>query len=411
MAPSSQDGARLQSVLDHSHDVILFVDSEGRIDSGNDRVRDVFGFEPSEVEGLPLAEALFGDDSRTQALVTDLGAAVVPWAAEPKEVVCKRKNGENFPASIVVAADGGQPGAFVVILGTLWGDPASQQLDLHRTHGQKLEAVGSLASGIAHEINTPTQYVGDSIHFVRNAFENFLELLVAYQRLLDASKGNVDDELIDQVLFAQGVADLEYMKERVPKALERSVDGIDRIAAIVGALKEFGHPAEENMEPADINRILRNTLTVACNEYKYVADVDTQLGDLPMVSCLPGDLGQVFLNLIVNAAHAISGQVHDNLDRGLITVRSFEAKNAVIVEIEDTGGGIPKEVQSRIFEPFFTTKEVGKGTGQGLAIAKSIVTEKHGGSLSFRSTPGEGTIFRLRLPHAVVDDWQYDSLY
>ena len=411
MAPSSADDARLQSVLDHSHDVIVFVDQDGRIETINDRVRDVFGWDATEVKGLPLAKTFFSGDSRTQSLLADLGAAMSEGTSEPNEVVCKRINGETFPASIKVAADGGRPEAFVVILGTHWDDTASQRLDLHRTHGQKLEAVGSLASGIAHEINTPTQYVGDSIHFVRNAFENVLELLETYQRLLDASEGKVDEELISQVRFAQGVADLEYVRERVPKALDRSVDGIDRIAAIVGALKEFGHPAEDNMEPADINRILRNTLIVACNEYKYVADVETQLGDLPMVSCLPGDLGQVFLNLIVNAGHAISGQVNDNLDRGLITVRSFEAKNAVIVEIEDTGGGIPQEVQSRIFEPFFTTKEVGKGTGQGLAIAKSIITEKHGGSLSFRSTPGEGTIFRLRLPHGVVDDWQYDSLY
>lgn len=261
---------------------------------------------------------------------------------------------------------------------------------------QRLEAVGQLAAGVAHEINTPIQYVGDSLHFLRSACDDIVPMLERIRTATDlAMKGEVR-ELQAAIEGAWEDADAEFLIEQIPKALDRTFDGIDRVTAIVKAMKAFAHPGTEDRAPADLNEALSNTLVVARNEYKYVADVDRQLQSLPPVVCSVGELNQVFLNLVVNAAHAISDAVKDR-ERGTITVRSRTEGASVAIEIEDTGVGIPAELRERVFDPFFTTKPVGKGTGQGLTLARSIVT-KHGGTLTFDSIPGRGTKFVIRLP-------------
>jgi signal transduction histidine kinase len=171
------------------------------------------------------------------------------------------------------------------------------------------------------------------------------------------------------------------------------------VATIVRAMKEFAHPDTRQKSAADLNRAIKSTLTVARNELKYVADVETDLGDLPPVVCNISDLNQVFLNLLVNAAHAIREVVREGTDaKGKIRVRTRREGNTVLIAISDTGCGIPENIRGRIFDPFFTTKEVGRGTGQGLSIARSVVVEKHGGSLTFETEPGKGTTFFVRLP-------------
>ena len=193
-------------------------------------------------------------------------------------------------------------------------------------------------------------------------------------------------------------ADLDYTKENVPEAILRARDGVSRIATIVGAMKEFAHPDTRQKTSSDLNRAIETTLIIARNEYKYVAEVETELGELPLVSCHIGDLNQVFLNLIVNAAHAIADLVKDSDNKGRITVRTAHEGDRVRIEIADTGCGIPDEIRDRIFDPFFTTKVVGRGSGQGLAIARSIVVDKHGGTLGFTSEVGKGTTFTVVLP-------------
>jgi signal transduction histidine kinase len=206
------------------------------------------------------------------------------------------------------------------------------------------------------------------------------------------------EPLQEVVQKAEETADLEYLRENVPLAFDRTLEGIDRVAHIVRAMKEFAHPDQREKTPADINKAILNTLTVARNEYKYVADVDTDLGDLPAVTGYPNDLNQVFLNLVVNAAHAIGDIVRDIQTKGRISIATRAVDDGVEITIADTGGGIPEQISARIFDPFFTTKPVGKGTGQGLAIARSIVVDKHQGSLTFESRLGEGTTFHIRLP-------------
>jgi PAS domain S-box-containing protein len=268
----------------------------------------------------------------------------------------------------------------------------------------RMASVGTLASGIAHEINTPVQFVNDSVQFLRDAAKDCFALIEKLQQVsrLAAAK-SPDAELQSAITVAvdgEEEADLEYLHENVPKAFERCIDGLDRVSTIVRSMKEFAHPSLEAMAPVDLNRAIGNTLTIARNEYKYVAEMHTEFGEIPPVRCYINEINQVVLNLVVNAAHAIADVVKGTEGRGAITVCTRTEGEIVVISITDTGGGIPVTVGQRIFEPFFTTKEVGKGTGQGLALAWTVVKDKHGGELSFETMVGKGTTFFIRLPIA-----------
>jgi PAS domain S-box-containing protein len=260
---------------------------------------------------------------------------------------------------------------------------------------QRLESIGQLASGIAHEINTPVQFVGDSLSFVTGAWEDIAEYVGDLEELCLAER---TPDTPERVRDAAERVDLDYLRERVPAALERAHGGLGRVSTIVGAMRQFGAPQGSEHTPADLNEAIRSTLVVAQNEYKYCAELETDLQDLPPVVCNVGELNQVFLNLVVNAAHAIADAHPEG--RGTISVRTRLDEREVTIEIADTGGGIPPEIRDRIFDPFFTTKEVGKGTGQGLAISRTIVVDQHHGTLAVDSEPGHGTTFTIRLPLA-----------
>ena len=204
--------------------------------------------------------------------------------------------------------------------------------------------------------------------------------------------------MLAKVRKAEEAADCDYLLEEIPKALAQTLEGVTRVATIVRAMKEFAHPEGKEMAAADINRALQSTLTVARNELKYIADVETEFGELPLVVCNVGDLNQVFLNLLVNAAHAIGEKVGKSGQKGNIRVRTVAEGGTVLVTVSDTGCGIPEANRARVFDPFFTTKEVGRGTGQGLAIARSVVVDRHKGALTFESEEGKGTTFYVRLP-------------
>jgi two-component system NtrC family sensor kinase len=266
---------------------------------------------------------------------------------------------------------------------------------------QRLASVGTLAAGIAHEINTPVQFVSDSIIFLRSAVGDLFAFLGKLQRLQRAVlEGAPTGAVVAECTAAEEDADLPYIRENVPGAFDRCVDGLGRVATIVRSLKEFAHPSGKEMSAVDLNRAIQSTLTIARNEYKYVAELDVELGEIPSVICHGDEINQVILNILVNAAHAIEEVVRGSDRKGRIWVRTEQQGDSVLISIGDTGGGIPPHVLGRIFDPFFTTKEVGKGTGQGLAIARTIVRENHHGEIAVETTVGEGTTFRVRLPIA-----------
>ena len=272
------------------------------------------------------------------------------------------------------------------------------RLEIDLRQGQKLEAVGRLAAGIAHEINTPIQFVGDNIQFLHGAFTDLNKVLEKYRYLWERVANGEAEQGLAEVAEAETEADINYLVEEIPKAIEQSLDGVTRVATLVRAMKEFAHPDRKERAAADINAALLSTLTVARNELKYVAEVETEFGALPLTVCNIGELNQVFLNLLVNAAHAIGEVVNGTGQKGVIRVRTSVEEDAVLISIADTGGGIPEDIRDKIFDPFFTTKGLGRGTGQGLAIARSVVVERHGGTLTFASEVGKGTTFFIRLP-------------
>jgi len=309
----------------------------------------------------------------------------------------KRIDGQEFPTTVLLTRmeQGGKP----FLQATVRDISKEKQLELELGHAHKLEAVGQLAAGIAHEINTPAQFVGDGVHFLKEAFESYQRLAAPYGRAVQvlATAGG-HEALLSDIRKIEEDIDLAYLEANVPGSFESCQDGINRITTIVRAMKEFAHPDQREKSSADLNQALQTTLAVAKNEYKYVADVTTELGDLPPVLCHVGDLNQVFLNLIVNAAHAIGDVVGKSGGKGTIRITTSQEGDSVRIDISDTGAGIPEAIRPRIFDPFFTTKEVGKGTGQGLSIARSIVVTKHHGSLTFESEVGKGTTFTIRLP-------------
>jgi signal transduction histidine kinase len=272
-------------------------------------------------------------------------------------------------------------------------------MEIQLRHAQKLESIGQLAAGIAHEINTPTQFIGDNLHFMQDVFKDLGSLLGQYNQLLQAARSqSFARGLAEEIEKTIQTMDLANLEEELPKSINQALSGVQRVAKIVQAMKDFSHPGTDSKIPVDLNRAIESTLTVCRNEWKYVADLQTDFdSSLPLISCLPGEFNQVILNIVVNAAHAIADKV-GNSGKGVIKVETRRLDDGVEIRISDTGTGIPEAVRGRIFDPFFTTKEVGRGTGQGLAIARSVVVDKHQGEIFFETVTGQGTTFVIRLP-------------
>jgi PAS domain S-box-containing protein len=262
----------------------------------------------------------------------------------------------------------------------------------------KLASVGQLAAGIAHEINTPIQYIGDNLRFLSNAFQSIVGLLKHAEQLLGSLEGEGALQARSALAQAFDQADADYLLENIPDATRQSLEGAGQVARIVLAMKEFSHPGERAKAEVDINRSVENTVAVSRNEWKQWAILETKLEDsLPRVHCLAGEINQVLLNLVVNAAHAIEEAKRGGQGKISITTRRFDEEH-VEIAVEDDGVGMTEAVIEQIFDPFFTTKRIGKGTGQGLAICRDVIVAKHGGRISVDSTPGAGSRFSVILP-------------
>ncbi len=276
-----------------------------------------------------------------------------------------------------------------------------RRMEQQLLHARKLEAIGQLAAGVSHEINSPLQYVGDNLRFMIKSIGDIMELQKMFVAHLESAggDGSCRDTATSLREFMAAV-DLDYLMRELPKAAAQSLEGVERVSKIVQSMKAFAHPGAGTKVPADINRSIENTATVSRNEWKYVAELELDLDpSLPMVPCFEAELNQVVLNLIVNAVDAI-GEAKEKgaIERGVLRIRTVREGDFAVIRVEDNGAGIPENIKGKVFDPFFTTKEVGKGTGQGLPISHSIIVDKHGGMLYFESEPGRGTSFVIRLP-------------
>lgn len=380
-------------------DILIGIDARRLITHWNSAASIAFGLPESEALGKPFDESGISWDWSTVLGAVDrcIRTGERVRIEDFRFGQATGKQGLLRLSLFAITPDGEASGVLLI------GEDVTERrvLEGQLAQAQKLEAIGQLAAGIAHEINTPIQYISDNTSFLRDSFEALSGLLSEHTSLLKAAR---DEEMssaaLEAIETAQRGVDLKFLEEEIPKAIKESMNGLDRVASIVRAMKEFSHPGSEEKTSVDLNRALESTITVARNEWKYVAEVVTDLDpDLPEASCYPAELNQVFLNLLVNAAHAIGGTTKaEQTVKGTIGIRTRLAGEWLEVEVSDTGSGIPAEIQDRIFDPFFTTKRLGKGTGQGLAIAYSVVVEKHQGTIHFETEIGKGTRFIVRLP-------------
>lgn len=385
-----------QRLLRSLRSIVISVDLKGRVTEWNLAAERVFGLSAWATRGLPLAELPIGwPRERVQAALSKALASQevcylddLPFRPTPEDAGV-------LGLTMTPVHDDEDAHHGVLILGA---DVTSRRsLENQLQQAQRLESIGRLAAGIAHEINTPTQFVGDNIRFLRDSIQDLLSLLGTYDT---AIKRPVEDRdaALTEVEAAREESDLEFLEEEIPSSISQSLEGVERIASIVRAMKEFSHPSHESKAPSDLNQALQSTLVVARNEWKYVADVQLKLDpELPAVPCHLGELNQVFLNLVVNAAHAVH-EANPGGDKGNIEIRTRCEGSQVIIEVQDDGCGMDELTCARAFDPFFTTKPVGRGTGQGLALAHDVIVNKHQGLISVSSRPGEGSTFMVRLP-------------
>jgi signal transduction histidine kinase len=310
-----------------------------------------------------------------------------------------RKDGSTFPLEISLSSWETAQGCFYS--GIIRDISPRKHMEEQLMRAQKLESIGQLAAGIAHEINTPTQYVGDNMLFLKDSFDSIAPVLRKNQELLDACRtSSVMPELVNEIQKMVEDAEIDYLLDEMPRSADQGLSGVGRIAKIVQSMKDFAHPGSVDKKAADLNRAIESTLTVASNEWKYVADVETDYDEsLPPVPCVIGEINQVILNMIINSTHAIKDVVGDgSRGKGKIRISTRYNEPWAEIRIADSGGGISESIRQRIFDPFFTTKGVGTGTGQGLAISHSVISEKHKGTIRVESEVGRGSTFIISLP-------------
>lgn len=390
---------QLTRAVEQSPATVVITTVDGLIEYVNPKFEEVTGYAAEEVIGEN--PRILSSGAQSPEFYSELWDTLLSGDVWRGEFRNKKKNGEYYWASASISAvhdDQGQITHFVAVE----EDVTEQKLlAAQLAQAQKLEAIGQLAAGIAHEINTPIQYVGDNVSFLNTAFEKLLELITVYDELLhQGANGSVATEQLAQIDEKSKSIKLDFLLREIPNAIEQSRDGITRIAKIVRSMNIYSHPGTGEKVPVDLNDAIENTVNVTRNEWKHVADVLTDLDkELPTIDGLPAEINQVVLNIIVNSAQAIGEVLNDRPEnKGTITIKTSREDASAVIEISDNGPGIPEDIRARVFEPFFTTKEVGKGTGQGLAIAHSVVVKKHGGTITCDSEAGDGTTFTIHLP-------------
>lgn len=396
-----QSEEMLRAITDAVQSAVFLIDDEDRVQFVNPAAEAMFGYSREEILGRRLHDTIVPERFREQAgeglstyRITGEGAIFT----HPRELAGRRKDGTELDILLLVGRvfKNGRwwaAGSIIDITERLAAEAELKKTQAEAMHAARLASIGQLAAGIAHEINTPAQYVSDNIRFICDASNSFFTVLAAARNLAKAA----DRESAATFAEACDDADIDYLFEELPAAIRQSLEGIEKVSRIVASLKEFSHPGGGAKETADLNRAIENAATITHSIWKDSAGLETRLDPkLPPVNCRIGEMNQVFLNLIVNAAQAIEQAEKEG--SGQIVIATNSAGDEVVITVSDTGCGVPEEIRDQVFHPFFTTKSVGKGSGQGLAICYDIVVNKHQGRIEVGGVPGEGAVFTVHLP-------------
>jgi PAS domain S-box-containing protein len=396
---AERTNAELAAIVESAETAIITRDLEGHVLTWNAGAERIYGYSAAEMVGNTFTATVppdrAGEIERINARIK-AGERVAHL-----ETVRLTRSGARVEVLMSITPVRDRSGAVIGGAHVVWDISEIRELQRQLAQAQKLESVGQLAAGIAHEINTPIQYIGDNALFLADAFRDLSRFLSPHAEIVDGLRNGPNPELADSLDRIQSEADVDYLCREVPKAIGQLSEGVQHVARIVHAMKQFSHPGSSDKVMLDVNRAIESTILVSKNEWKYVAEMSTDLDpELPFVPCLAGEFNQVVLNLIMNAAQAIADVVEGTGRKGAIRVSTRRKGPWAEIRVSDTGAGIPEAIQSKIFDPFFTTKEVGKGTGQGLSIAHAVIVKKHGGTLGFETTSGAGTTFLVQLPLA-----------
>ncbi len=376
---------RQRYFAERSSDGVVIIGPDDRIQFANNAAGGIFAAATPDLASVSFEELVpgFRQSLKDNPGRTDASGDFSTWP--PIELSAQRRNGSTSVVEVSFSEflDHAQDPILTAVIRDV---TERRQSERQRAQAQRLESIGQLAAGIAHEINTPIQYIGDNAAFLQGAFGDLF-------KFLGNAKANQTPQGPDTA------EELSYLRGEIPKAIQQISEGAGQVARIVRAMRDFSHPGTIDKTPIDVNRAIESTILVSKNEWKYVAEVTTDLDpNLPAISCVAGELNQVLLNLIVNAAHAIAEIPRVAGAKGSIQITSHDCGGHVEIVVRDTGCGIPQAIQSKVFDPFFTTKPVGKGTGQGLSIAHALIVQKYHGEIRFESEPGHGTTFVIRLP-------------
>ncbi len=396
----SEENEKKSVIMSSIPSILIILDREERVTDWNKTAAEAFGLSRAQAIGHRISALNLGGNVPQVFMNPESDNAMVF-----PEVRYKRADDQvgivHFTASFLQNAEGEIVGS--VLLGRdVLVDMQRQNEDLH---AQKMESIGQLSAGIAHEINTPIQYVGDNVRFLRDAYTDIQKLLDVHGELLEVIDNGCTDDLhkmVEKVRVLKEEIDLDFVLEESGPACVQALEGVQRVAKIVAAMRSFSHQGQEDEKVAtDINQCIENTTLVARNEYKYVAELILNLdAHLPQISCVTGAINQVFLNILVNAAHAIEEKIGRDRaeEKGIITITTGMSGDMIFIRFADSGTGVPESILHKVFDPFFTTKKIGKGTGQGMALSHRIIVEEHCGKIEVANCPEGGAEFSVYLP-------------
>ncbi len=395
----------LKAIIQSSGDAMRVMDLNHHIVEANMQMEKLSGYTLSECNGKNCSEIFGGTACNTKDCIFSRlrsGEKIVR-----SETVKYRQDGSTVEVEVIavpILENGTMVGyleSYRDISQRKEDEKKHRQNELQYQHAQKMESIGTLAAGIAHEINTPIQFVGDNTAFLESSFKSLMDLIGIYKRfIMECTNKHGVPGISEKLSKIDASFDLEFLQNEIPLSIEQSREGVNRVSSIVTAMKDFSHMGSDEMKKENVNRAIENTVTISRNEWKYDAVIENRLDpDLPLVNCVIGDIKQVLLNLIVNAAHAIKYNINPSQPvKGKITIATSYTDENVIISVKDTGIGISDDIKDKIFEPFFTTKDIGKGTGQGLSLVYNVITKKHGGRIGMKSIVSKGTTFFIELP-------------